>query len=175
MREKPSSGQPHVLLGEKSRPTPGPGTSGFQVTRGSRNEEASDFPGQWRYWEERACAGRARSFPGTSSLPSEVQRFQVALRLPSAKGERSGHGRRHTEGTCSSVAQARELDRAELVTQKVQIGTGFCHTPLAKGRPLPGPCRSHCGPQPTSRSPEQDAFRYIGGDCFSQGPRTPCC
>lgn len=36
MAPRSSSSQPHVLLGQKSRPTLGPGTSGFQMTLGQQ-------------------------------------------------------------------------------------------------------------------------------------------
>lgn len=44
-------------------------------------------------------------------------------------------------GPAAASPRPGELNTAQLVKPKVQIGTGFCPTPLAKGRPLPGPCR----------------------------------
>lgn len=83
--------------------------------------------------------------PGPSSGPpaclpkSSSSRWLCGCPVPKEKGR--GMGDSVLRGPAAASPRPGELNTAQLVKPKVQIGTGFCPTPLAKGRPLPGPCR----------------------------------
>ena len=67
------------------------------MTLGSRSEEASDFPGQWHYWEEQAHAGGPRPSARNTAhcLKSSGSRW---LRGLSMEGEGLGQGRQPASG-----------------------------------------------------------------------------